>query len=277
MTDNYVNPLSAIDRYAVVGNPIAHSKSPMIHEAFAQQTGQAMTYERILAPIDGFDDTVSALIAEGYKGLNVTVPFKFEAYKICDSLSARAKSSGAGAVNTLININGKVHGDNTDGVGLRRDIEHNLGFSIENKDILILGAGGAAHGVLNSLIGAKQITIANRNLDKALQLVMSISNASACSFESLERPYDLIINATSAGLTDSALPISDAIFSKNTLAYDMMYGRETPFMAQARRHGAQVADGLGMLVEQAAEAFYLWRGVHPDTKPVMDKIRALAI
>jgi shikimate dehydrogenase len=277
MTDNYVNPLSAIDRYAVVGNPIAHSKSPMIHEAFAQQTGQAMTYERILAPIDGFDDTVSALIAEGYKGLNVTVPFKFEAYKICDSLSARAKSSGAGAVNTLININGKVHGDNTDGVGLRRDIEHNLGFSIENKDILILGAGGAAHGVLNSLIGAKQITIANRNLDKALQLVMSISNASACSFESLERPYDLIINATSAGLTDSALPISDAIFSKNTLAYDMMYGRETPFMAQARRHGAKVADGLGMLVEQAAEAFYLWRGVHPDTKPVMDKIRALAI
>jgi shikimate dehydrogenase len=277
MTDNYVNPLSAIDRYAVVGNPIAHSKSPMIHEAFAQQTGQAMTYERILAPIDGFDDTVSALIAEGYKGLNVTVPFKFEAYKICDSLSARAKSSGAGAVNTLININGKVHGDNTDGVGLRRDIEHNLEFSIENKDILILGAGGAAHGVLNSLIGAKQITIANRNLDKALQLVMSISNASACSFESLERPYDLIINATSAGLTDSALPISDAIFSKNTLAYDMMYGRETPFMAQARRHGAQVADGLGMLVEQAAEAFYLWRGVHPDTKPVMDKIRALAI
>ncbi|MDO9232555.1 MAG: shikimate dehydrogenase [Methylotenera sp.] len=277
MTDNYVNPLSAIDRYAVVGNPIAHSKSPMIHEAFAQQTGQAMTYERILAPIDGFDDTVSALIAEGYKGLNVTVPFKFEAYKICDSLSARAKSSGAGAVNTLININGKVHGDNTDGVGLRRDIEHNLGFSIENKDILILGAGGAAHGVLNSLIGAKQITIANRNLDKALQLVMSISNASACSFESLERPYDLIINATSAGLTDSALPISDAIFSKNTLAYDMMYGRETPFMVQARRHGAKVADGLGMLVEQAAEAFYLWRGVHPDTKPVMDKIRALAI
>lgn len=277
MTDNYVNPLSAIDRYAVVGNPIAHSKSPMIHEAFAQQTGQVMTYERILAPIDGFDDTVSALIAEGYKGLNVTVPFKFEAYKICDSLSARAKSSGAGVVNTLININGKIHGDNTDGVGLRRDIEHNLGFSIENKNILILGAGGAAHGVLNSLVGAKQMTIANRNLDKALQLVMSISNASACSFESLERPYDLIINATSAGLTDSALPISDAIFSKNTLAYDMMYGRETPFMAQARRHGAQVADGLGMLVEQAAEAFYLWRGVHPDTKPVMDKIRALAI
>lgn len=179
-------------------------------------------------------------------------------------------------MNTLININGKIHGDNTDGVGLRRDIEHNLGFSIENKDILILGAGGAAHGVLNSLVGAKQITIANRNLDKALQLVMSISNASACPFESLERPYDLIINATSAGLTDSALPILDAIFSKNTLAYDMMYGRETPFMAQARRNGAQVADGLGMLVEQAAEAFYLWRGVHPDTKPVMDKIRALA-
>jgi len=277
MTYHDVEPLNGVDRYAVVGNPIAHSKSPFIHEAFAQQTGQAMTYERVLAPVDGFDATVKALIKQGYKGLNVTVPFKFEAYKICDSLSARAQSSGAGAVNTLINTNGKVHGDNTDGAGLRRDIEQNLGFSIENKNILILGAGGAAHGVLNSLVGAKQITIANRNLDKALQLATSISNGSACPFESLERPYDLIINATSAGLTDSALPISDAIFSKNTLAYDMMYGRETPFMAQARRNGAQVADGLGMLVEQAAEAFYLWRGVHPDTQPVMDKIRAIAI
>jgi len=274
MTNHYVEPLNSVDRYAVVGNPIAHSKSPLIHEAFAQQTGQAMTYERILAPVDSFDATVKALISQGYKGLNVTVPFKFEAYKICDSLSARAKSSGA--VNTLINTERKVHGDNTDGAGLRRDIEHNLGFSIENKDVLILGAGGAAHGVLNSLVGAKKITIANRNLDKALQLAMSISNGLACSFEALERPYDLIINATSAGLTDSALPIPDAIFSKNTLAYDMMYGHETPFMAQARRNGAQVADGLGMLVEQAAEAFYLWRGVHPDTKPVMDKIRALA-
>ncbi|ACT49038.1 shikimate 5-dehydrogenase [Methylotenera mobilis JLW8] len=265
-----------VDKYAVIGNPIAHSKSPLIHADFAQQTAQAMTYEAILAPVDSFDATVKELMASDYKGLNVTVPFKFEAYKICDSLSVRAQSSGAGAVNTLINSHGKIHGDNTDGAGLRRDIELNLGFAIEGKEVLILGAGGAAHGVLNSLAGAKQITVANRNLDKALQLAASITNGSACAFDALDKPYDLIINATSAGLTDSMLPISDAIFSKNTLAYDMMYGRETPFMAQARRNGAQVADGLGMLVEQAAEAFYLWRGVRPNTKPVMDKIRALA-
>jgi len=265
-----------VDKYAVIGNPIAHSKSPLIHADFAQQTGQVMSYEAILAPVDGFDATVEQLMASGYKGLNVTVPFKFEAYKICDSLSARAQSSGDGAVNTLMNTNGSIHGDNTDGAGLRRDIEQNLGLSIAGKDVLILGAGGAAHGVLNSLADAKQITIANRNLDKAFQLATSITNGSACAFEALEKPYDLIINATSAGLTDSVLPISDVIFSKNSSAYDMMYGRETPFMAQARRNGAQVADGLGMLVEQAAEAFYLWRGVRPDTKPVMDKIRALA-
>jgi shikimate dehydrogenase len=277
MADKYAEPLNDVDRYAVVGNPIAHSKSPLIHEAFAKQTGQNMSYERVLAPLDGISSTVKDMIARGFKGVNVTVPFKFEAYKICDSLSARAKSSGSGAVNTLINVNGKIHGDNTDGTGLRRDIEQNLGVAIVNKNILILGAGGAAHGVLNSLMGAKSITIANRSLDKALELVMSISDceASASSFESLDQPYDLIINATSAGLTNSELPIPDVIFGKNCLAYDMMYGRETPFMAQARRNGARVADGLGMLVEQAAEAFYLWRGIRPETQPVIEMVRAL--
>ena len=268
-----------VDKYAVIGNPIAHSKSPLIHAAFAQQTGQAMSYEAILAPLDGFEAKVRELVEKGYKGMNVTVPFKFEAYKLCDSLSARAKCAGAGAVNTLININGAIHGDNTDGTGLRTDIEQNLGFEIANKDILILGAGGAAHGVMSSLLGAhpSRITVANRNVEKALDLVMGFSsNVEASSFESLLRPYDLIINATSAGLTDSTLPIADTIFAEGCLAYDMMYGRETPFMAQARRNGAQVADGLGMLVEQAAEAFYLWRDVRPDTKPVMDQIRAMA-
>ncbi len=267
------------DKYAVIGNPIAHSRSPLIHEAFAKQTKQDISYEQILAPLDGFEATVRELIAKGYKGANVTVPFKFEAYKICDSLTAQVVSSGSGAVNTLINIDGKLLGDNTDGVGLHSDIEQNLNFPIADKNILILGAGGAAHGVLNSLVGAKSITIANRTSEKALQLVMSISDVNdvrAKMFDELDAPYDLIINATSTGLTDTALPIPNIIFAKGCLAYDMMYGRETPFMKQARENGAQVADGLGMLVEQAAEAFYIWRGVRPETQSVIQKIRGLA-
>jgi len=263
------------DKYAVIGNPISHSKSPQIHTEFAKQTNQNMSYEAILAPLDGFEAKVRELIKQGYKGANVTVPFKFEAYKICDSLSARAITSGSGAVNTLININGKIHGDNTDGVGLRNDIEQNLAFSIAKKHILILGAGGAAHGILNSLLDASSITIANRTHSKALQLVMAIKDyeAKASTFESLEKPYDLVINATSTGLTDTALPIPKSIFAKNCLAYEMMYGRETPFMAQARAAGAQVSDGLGMLVEQAAEAFFIWRGVRPETAPVIAMLR----
>lgn len=265
------------DRYAVIGNPISHSKSPLIHEAFAKQTGQDISYERILSPLDGFEAIVRDLIAKGYKGANVTVPFKFEAFRLCDAISARAQSSGSGAVNTLININGKIHGDNTDGVGLRNDIEQNLKFPIANKNILILGAGGAAYGVLNSLLDARSITIANRTLEKALQMVMSISNIDvrAKRFEELDVPYDLIINATSTGLTDTALPIPNTIFAEGCLAYDMMYGRETPFMKQARENSAQVADGLGMLVEQAAEAFYIWHGVHPETQSVIQQIRNL--
>jgi shikimate dehydrogenase len=276
MTEKYAEPLIGVDRYAVLGNPIAHSKSPLIHAEFAKQTNQNITYEAVLAPLDGFEATVRDLIKQGYKGANVTVPFKFEAYKICDSLSARVVSSGSGAVNTLTFLNnGKIHGDNTDGVGLRNDIVQNLGFSIVNKHILILGAGGAAHGILNSLVGASSIVIANRTHERALELVMGIQDceARASTFESLEKPYDLIVNATSAGLTDTALPVPDIIFSKSSLAYEMMYGRETPFMTQARANGAQVADGLGMLVEQAAEAFYIWRGVRPQTAPVIAQLR----
>ena len=264
-----------LDKYAVIGNPISHSKSPPIHAAFAKQTNQDMSYEAILAPLDGFEATVRVLIEQGYKGVNVTVPFKFEAYNICKSLSARAVSSGCGAVNTLVNIDGNMHGDNTDGAGLRKDIEQNIRFLIESKHILILGAGGAAHGVLNSLLDASSITIANRTHDKALQLVMAMKDyaAESSSFEALEKPYDLVINATSAGLTNATLPIPNIIFSKNTLAYDMMYGRETPFMQQAKQAGALVSDGLGMLVEQAAEAFYIWRGVRPETAPVIKMMR----
>jgi shikimate dehydrogenase len=264
------------DKYAVIGNPIAHSKSPIIHQTFAKQTNQDISYEPILAALDGFKYKVKALFEEGYLGTNVTVPFKFEAYSICDSLSSRVVSSGAGAVNTLMNVNGKIHGDNTDGIGLRNDIEQNLGFSILNKAILILGAGGAAHGVLNSLTGAKSITIANRTLENAQKLAMKVSDCDACAlaFEQLDRPYDLIVNATSAGLSDAALPIPNIIFTESSVAYDMVYGRETPFMQQAARSGARVADGLGMLVEQAAEAFYLWRGVRPKTPPVISMLRA---
>jgi len=274
-----------VDKYAVLGNPIAHSKSPVIHEAFAKQTQQNMSYERILAPLDGFAATVQDLIAKGYKGVNVTVPFKFEAYTVADERSIRALS--AGAANTLIFDAQHIAADNTDGAGLVRDIEQNLNVPLSGKRVLLLGAGGAAEGVLQPLLAANPalLLIANRTLDKALAMAAKAGtsatspthiNVTGCTFNDLQdQQFDVVINATSAGLTDTALPIPDAVFADGCLAYDMMYGRETPFMAQARAHGAQVADGLGMLVEQAAEAFYLWRGVRPQTQPVIEMMRAL--
>jgi len=274
-----------VDKYAVLGNPIAHSKSPVIHEAFAKQTQQNMSYERILAPLDGFAATVQDLIAKGYKGVNVTVPFKFEAYTVADERSIRALS--AGAANTLIFDAQHIAADNTDGAGLVRDIEQNLNVPLSGKRVLLLGAGGAAEGVLQPLLAANPalLVIANRTLDKALAMAAKAGtsatsptriNVTGSTFNDLQdQQFDVVINATSAGLTDTALPIPDAVFADGCLAYDMMYGRETPFMAQARAHGAQVADGLGMLVEQAAEAFYLWRGVRPQTQPVIEMMRAL--
>lgn len=274
-----------VDKYAVLGNPIAHSKSPVIHEAFAKQTQQNMSYERILAPLDGFAATVQDLIAKGYKGVNVTVPFKFEAYTLADERSIRALS--AGAANTLIFDAQHIAADNTDGAGLVRDVEQNLNVPLSGKRVLLLGAGGAAEGVLQPLLAANPalLVIANRTLDKALAMAAKAGtsatsptriNVTGCTFNDLQdQQFDVVINATSAGLTDTALPIPDAVFAVGCLAYDMMYGRETPFMAQARAHGAQVADGLGMLVEQAAEAFYLWRGVRPQTQPVIEMMRAL--
>lgn len=263
------------DKYAVIGNPIKHSKSPLIHAEFAKQTGQDISYERVLAPLDGFAETVKRLIAEGCKGANVTVPFKFEAYDLCDVLTERAKN--AGAVNTLIFTINDIKGDNTDGVGLISDIANNFGISLQGARILILGAGGAAQGVFQPMLAQQPATlvVANRTLDKAQKMASkSAKKVTACTFEGLKNlSFDLIINATSTGLTDTALPIPDTIFAKDCLAYDMMYGRETPFMAQARAAGAQVADGLGMLVEQAAEAFYLWRGVRPQTAPVIAHLR----
>lgn len=284
MVDQFVDPLHGTDRYAVLGNPIAHSKSPIIHEAFARQTGQDMRYERVLAPLDGFEATIRELISKGYKGVNVTVPFKFEAYKLASAPTRRAID--AGAANTLTFTEQGVVADNTDGAGLVRDIEQNLQVSLEGKKVLLLGAGGAAEGVLQPILDCKPclLVVANRTLDKALGMVKKVESIqghlvttlSACQFNDLQgQVFDVVINATSAGLTDSTLPIPNTIFAKNCLAYDMMYGRETPFMRQARENGAMVADGLGMLVEQAAEAFYLWRGVRPETQPVMKMVRAL--
>ncbi|HYR05997.1 MAG TPA: shikimate dehydrogenase [Gallionella sp.] len=301
------------DKYAVIGNPIAHSKSPLIHRMFAEQTGQDISYEAILAPLDGFAATIEQLHKEGYKGCNVTVPFKFDAFELATELSERAQA--AQAVNTL-KFDGKtILGDNTDGAGLVADIERNLGISLHGKHVLLMGAGGAAYGVSLPLLGAGvALTIVNRTLDKADMLRQHLSSAlknyslaqqndsaefnpathlmtgllsagriHSCGYPSLQgRHFDIIINATSASLaTPDGLfgfcctpDLPKNIFALGALAYDMMYGRETPFMKFAREHGAAVvADGLGMLVEQAAEAFFIWRGVRPDTVPVIAALR----
>jgi shikimate dehydrogenase len=277
--------MASIDQYAVIGNPIAHSKSPLIHSAFAAQTHQALDYSRVLAPIDGFASTIAELRALGFKGANVTVPFKLEAFAIANHLTERAMD--AGAVNTLtFNAHG-ITGDNTDGAGIVRDITQNLQIDLRGKRILLIGAGGAAEGVLHPILACapQLLVITNRSLDKALSMVKKIEaqgdyqmvSVNAYAFDDLhDQAFDVVINATSAGLTDSILPIPSSIFAPNALAYDMMYGRETPFMQLAKQQGAQVADGLGMLVEQAAEAFFVWRGVRPETRSVMHTIRNLA-
>jgi len=272
-----------VEKYAVIGHPIEHSKSPLIHQAFARQCNKSIVYEKVLAPLDGFAATVARLQADGYLGANVTVPFKFEAFDACQELSARAQA--AGAVNTLSFKAAQLLGDNTDGCGLVNDILKHQQTSLVGKTILLLGAGGAAQGVVLPLLEQQpsQLTIANRSLDKA-QLMAARFAADAArtqtalqvqTFADLAQGYDVVINATSAGLTDSALQMPALVFQQNTLAYDMMYGRDTPFMQQARAAGARVADGLGMLVEQAAEAFYLWHGVRPDTTPVIQSFRQI--
>jgi shikimate dehydrogenase len=271
------------DKYAVIGNPVEHSKSPLIHQAFASQTGQDIEYSRILAPLDEFFMTVQGMRIAGFRGANVTVPFKLEAFKLADQLTERA--SDAGAVNTLIFDDRGMVGDNTDGVGLVRDIEQNLGIGLEQKRVLLIGAGGAAEGVLHPVLERhpQLLVIANRSLDKALKMVKKIEDqgeyryvsVNAYAFDDLAgQQFDIVINATSAGLSDTELPLPCDIFAQGALAYDMMYGRETPFMAFARGHGAaKVTDGLGMLVEQAAESFFLWRQVRPQTAPILAELR----
>lgn len=271
----------APDRYAVIGNPIAHSKSPEIHARFAEQTSQHLTYERLLAPLDGFVEAVNIFVRQGGKGLNVTVPFKVEAYEFATHLTERART--ARAVNTLRFDGDVILGDNTDGVGLVNDIVQNVNMSMFGKRALLLGAGGAARGVVYPFLGEclSELTIANRTLSKAVELVDEFSeNPSVklrvCAYDALEGPFDIIVNATSTGLSDDMPPVPASIFDNHVLAIDMVYGKEpTRFMEFAAKHGATVRDGLGMLVEQAAESFFLWRGARPDTTPVLAELRAL--
>jgi len=271
-----------MDRYAVIGNPIAHSKSPRIHAAFAAQTGQALRYEALLAPLDGFAATVLAFRAAGGRGMNVTVPFKLEAFALAERLSPRARA--AGAVNTLAFGADGIFGDNTDGAGILRDITVNLGCPLGGRRVLLLGAGGAARGALLPLLDAApaSLTIANRSAAKAAALAAEFAGAGPLKptgggfGELAGLHFDVVINATSASLSDAAPELPPGLYAPGSLAYDMMYGRgDTPFLAAARRQGAAVlADGLGMLVEQAAESFALWRGVRPDTAPVLTELRA---
>jgi len=263
------------DRYAVFGNPVAHSKSPRIHALFAAATGQDLRYEAILAPLDGFAEAVRRFAAEGGRGANVTVPFKEEAFRLATRLTPRARA--AGAVNTLRFDGQAIVGDNTDGAGLVRDITGNLGCELRGRRVLLLGAGGAARGVILPLLDAAPagLVIANRTEDKAARLADAFPGTTACGYTALAgRAFDIVINATSAGLVGAGLPLPDGIFAAGCLAYEMMYGRRTPFMTLAQAAGATTADGLGMLVEQAAESFLLWRGVRPQTDRVLAQLRA---
>lgn len=270
-----------MDLYAVVGNPIEHSLSPQIHSQFAQQTNQAIEYQALKLEQEQFEDQVRELQQQGYRGLNVTVPFKEKAWHLADRLSPRAQD--AKAVNTLFfQDDGKIIGDNTDGMGLSRDLIINHEILIPHRKILILGAGGAVRGVLGPILARKpgMLTIANRTLSRAEQLAKDffhIGEIQACDYDQLGREnFDLIINGTSAGLSDEIPPVPDEVLGPNSVCYDMMYSlsKPTAFVEWAQHRGALRAyDGLGMLVEQAAEAFYVWRGLRPDTASVIEQLR----
>lgn len=268
------------DLYIVMGNPIAHSRSPAIHALFAEQTGQNLVYERRLVPLGEFDTALPVLIAEGVRGANVTLPFKQDAWRAASRRSPAAER--AGAVNTLaFQADGEILGDNTDGVGLLRDLSDNLGVIVAGRDILLLGAGGAARGVLQPLLaaGPGSLTIANRTESRAQALARDFGNLGliqGCGFPEVPaRPFDLIINATSASLSDALPPVPAGCVGPQTACYDMAYGHEpTVFLRWAERYGARLcADGLGMLVEQAAESFFIWRGVRPQTAAVIQALR----
>jgi len=276
------------DRYAVIGNPIAHSRSPAIHAAFARQTGEDLIYERLLAPVDGFVAAVDAFRSAGGRGLNVTLPFKLDAFRRAGRLSERARA--AGAVNTLRFDADAIFGDNTDGIGLVTDIAQRLRCPLAGRTVLLLGAGGAARGVILPLLaaGVARLTVLNRTPQRAHELVRAfVGDATdprldAGGFDRFEEPahrapaVDVIVNGTSSGLAGEAPPVPAGWLARAGLVYDMVYGaRPTPLMTAAAAAGCgAVSDGLGMLVEQAAESFALWRGVRPDTAPVYALLRA---
>lgn len=271
------------DLYAVLGNPVAHSRSPFIHLRFAEATGQDIAYERVLSPLDAFGATLAAFAREGGRGCSVTVPFKFEALALAQEASERARL--AGAANALRRDGAGWFADNTDGIGLVRDIEQHAGFALAGSAVLLVGAGGAAAGVLGPLLGARpaRLRVVNRSADKAHALVARHAALAARQGVKLDAAglgapgggYGLVINASSSSLQGAASPVPASVFGPEALVVDLMYGpAAAPFLEWARHHGAaHVRDGLGMLVEQAAEAFFLWRGVRPATTPVLAALR----
>jgi shikimate dehydrogenase len=270
--------------FAVIGNPIHHSLSPQIHSAFAKETGLHIDYEAILSPIDEFKNTIHKLIAQKLSGANVTLPFKKEAYELASKHSNHAKI--AEAVNTLEFKDDQIIGHNTDGIGLVRDLEQNLYLALKSKKILLIGAGGAAEGVIYSILekNPSKLTLTNRTIEKShvIQNKMDVHaksfdvNLNVIEIAKLPHQYfDLIINATSASFNNTELGIDHKVFHKGSLAYDMMYGKETSFIKEAQSQGSKTSDGLGMLVQQAAEAFFIWHHIQPTTKSLISSLRAL--
>ncbi|RYX97166.1 MAG: shikimate dehydrogenase [Comamonadaceae bacterium] len=277
-----------MDHYFLLGNPIEHSKSPAIHARFAELTGEALTYAKQLVAIDGFAEALDALQRGGARGCNITVPFKLQAFEAATIRSERAEL--AGACNTLvIGADGALHADNTDGIGLVHDVHQNAGFNMAGRDVLLIGAGGAAAGVIGPLLwaGPRRLAIANRTPEKAAALVarhsthpslrhlLQKTSLSSHGLHDVDGSFDLVINATSSSLSGAAVPVDGKVLKPGALAYDMMYGPSAQgFRDWALAHGATARDGLGMLVEQAAEAFELWRGVRPPSSQVLDEMRA---
>jgi shikimate dehydrogenase len=274
--------MDTVDRYAVLGNPVAHSRSPFIHARFAAQTGQALVYERVLSPMEGFVETARRFAAEGGRGCNVTVPFKFEAPALAAQVTPRAQR--AGAANVLRFDAEGWWADNTDGIGLVRDLQHHAGQRLDGARVLLVGAGGAAAGVLGPLVeaGVAEVVVANRTLARAEALVAShaaLARTRGATLQARElgapgQGFMLVLNASASSLAGQVSPVPPTVLAEGTLAVDLMYGPAAePFLAWARAHGARARDGLGMLVEQAAEAFFAWRGVRPDTVPVLAALR----
>lgn len=276
-----------MDQYYVLGNPIAHSKSPLIHARFAELTGQSLHYERLLVPLEAFAATLAQLAKDGVKGCNVTVPFKLEAFEAANTLTDRAQL--ARAVNTLKLEGGAIHADNTDGVGLVNDIQNNAGVSLAGRDVLLIGAGGAGAGALGPLLaaGPRRLVLVNRTRAKAdalaashkahpsMQVLLQKTELLAHDLQGLEGSFDVIINASASSLAGAGVPVPASVLKPGALACDMMYGPAAAgFMAWAQDNGATPRDGLGMLVEQAAEAFELWRKVRPPSAQVLREMRA---